>query len=69
LLITLTSFALNNGIKPSAYVMVDALEFNARFVEKVIPDCKYFIASQCHPSVFEKLPKEQDIYLAHKRRR
>ena len=49
---------------PSAYVMVDAREFNARFVEKVIPDCKYFIASQCHPSVFDKLPKER-TYIWH----
>jgi hypothetical protein len=38
---------------------VDAREFNNRFVEKVIPECKYFIASQCHPSMFDKLPKEQ----------
>jgi hypothetical protein len=58
------NFCIENGIMPSAYVMVDAREFNARFVEKVIPDCKYFIASQCHPSVFDKLPKER-TYIWH----
>jgi hypothetical protein len=44
--------------------MVDALELNARFADKVIADCKYFIASQCHPTVFEKLPKDR-TYIWH----
>jgi SAM-dependent methyltransferase len=52
-------FCMKHGITPSAYIQVDAREFNNRFVEKVIPECKYFIASQCHPSMFDKLPKEQ----------
>ena len=53
------SFCLEHGITPSAYIQVDAREFNTRFVEKIIPECKYFIASQCHPSMFDKLPKQQ----------
>jgi len=57
-------FCLDHGIKPSAMVIVDARPFNVRFVENVIPECKYFIASQCDPSVFEKLPKEQ-TYIWH----
>lgn len=57
-------FCLDHGIKPSAMVMVDARPFNLRFVENIIPECKYFIASQCDPSVFEKLPKEQ-TYIWH----
>ena len=57
-------YCLAHGIQPSAMVMVDAREFNERFVQNVIPECKYFIASQCHPSVFSKLPKEQ-TYIWH----
>lgn len=57
-------FCVDHGIKPSAMVMVDAREFNNRFVDPVIPECKYFIASQCDPSVFAKLPKEQ-TYIWH----
>jgi hypothetical protein len=45
-------------------VMVDAREFNARFAQPVVKDCKYFIASQCHPSVFEDLPKDR-TYIWH----
>lgn len=57
-------FCVDHGVKPSAMVMVDAREFNNRFVDPVIPECKYFIASQCDPSVFAKLPKEQ-TYIWH----
>jgi hypothetical protein len=45
-------------------VMVDARKFNARFTQPVVKDCKYFIASQCHPSVFKELPKDR-TYVWH----
>jgi hypothetical protein len=44
--------------------MVDARDFNARFVEPVVSDCKYFIASQCAPTVFKDLPKDR-TYIWH----
>lgn len=52
-------YCIDRGVMPSAFVMVDAREFNNRFIEPIIPDCKYFLASQCHPSVFEKAPKDR----------
>jgi hypothetical protein len=55
---------IDRGIMPSAMMMVDARPFNARFVDPIIPDCKYFIASQCDPSVFAKCPKER-TYIWH----
>ena len=57
-------WCLDNGLTPSAMVMVDAREFNARFIESVVEDCKYFIASQCHPSIFKGLPKDR-TYIWH----
>jgi SAM-dependent methyltransferase len=53
------NWALNHGLTPSATLVVDAREFNSRFVRPVVPDCQYLIASQCHPSVFEGLPKDR----------
>lgn len=53
------NWAIEHGLKPSAQIMVDARPFNARFAKPVIEDCKYLIASQCDPSVFEGLPKDQ----------
>ena len=57
-------WCLDNGLTPSAMVMVDARKFNARFTKPVVEDCKYFIASQCHPSVFDGLPKDR-TYVWH----
>jgi len=53
------NWALEHGIKPDVQIVLDARELNKRFVEPVIPSCQYFIASQCHPSLFDSLPPEQ----------
>jgi hypothetical protein len=46
-------WCIDRNIKPSGFVMLDAREFNARFVETPVPDCHYWLASQCHPKAFE----------------
>ena len=58
------NWALEKGLVPSAQIMVDARAFNKRFVEPVVDDCKYLIASQCDPVVFEGLPRER-TYIWH----
>jgi len=57
-------WCIDNGLTPSAMVMVDARDFNARFTQPIVEECKYFIASQCHPSVFNGLPKDR-TYVWH----
>lgn len=52
---------IDRGIKPAAQFMVDAREFNARFVEPVVDTCRYLFSSQCSPEVVKKVPKEQAI--------
>lgn len=58
------NWCLERGLTPSAQIIVDARPFNARFTKPVVDHCKYFIASQCDPSVFEGLPKDR-TYLWH----
>lgn len=58
------NWCLERGIVPSAQIIVDAREFNKRFVETIHPTCKYFLASQCHPAVFDAVPPEQ-TYIWH----
>jgi SAM-dependent methyltransferase len=58
------NWALEKGFRISGTIIVDARPFNARFVKPVVDDCKYFIASQCDPSVFEGLPKDR-TYIWH----
>ena len=57
-------YCIRNGVTPSAMVMLDAREFNNRFVDLKIDTCKYFISSQCHPSVFGKL-KNNYVWIWH----
>jgi SAM-dependent methyltransferase len=58
------NWCLDNGLVPSATVIVDAREFNKRFTKPVVDECKYLIASQCHPAVLEGLPADR-TYLWH----
>lgn len=53
------NWALEQGLQPSAQIIVDARAFNARFTKPVVPGCKYLIASQCDPSVLEGLPRDR----------
>ena len=54
-------WAMDNGLAPSAQIVLDAREFNARFTRRPHPTCKYLIASQVHPSVLEGLPRERTL--------
>lgn len=55
---------LERGLIPSAQIIVDAREHNARFAKPVVENCIYLISSQCDPSVLEGLPKDR-TYLWH----
>jgi len=57
-------YCITNGLTPSAMIMLDSREFNNRFVYPLVEDCKYFISSQCHPSVFENL-KDNKVWIWH----
>ena len=58
------NFLVDNNIRPSAVVIVDARPFNARFVEKPIPQCKYFIGSQCDYTIFDKV-QDRETFIFH----
>jgi len=57
-------YCIDNGLEPSAMVMLDSREFNNRFVKPLRKDCKYFISSQCHPSVFDML-EDCQVWIWH----
>jgi len=58
------NWAIANGMNPSMQLMIDAREFNKRFVRPVVDGCKYVLAGQCHPKVFEGLPIDR-TYIWH----
>ena len=55
---------IERGVRPSVHIQLDARAFNARFVENWHPKCKYLIASQSHPDVFDALEGAQ-VFLFH----
>jgi SAM-dependent methyltransferase len=55
------NWCLEHDIKPSAQIVVDGREFNKRFVEPVMSNCRYLMGSQCHPSIAASLPKDQTL--------
>ena len=57
-------YCMTGGLTPSGMIMLDSREFNNRFVYPLVEDCKYFISSQCHPSVFENL-KDNKVWIWH----
>lgn len=58
------SFLLRHGIVPDALVMMDAREDNVAFV-KDWPALRYFLASQCHPSLFDELDGADVVMFHH----
>lgn len=57
-------WAQSHGLSPSAQIMLDARAHNARFVERPVKKCRYFIEAQCHGSVFDAL-EGYDIHVWH----
>lgn len=58
------AWCVARNLKPSAMIMLDAREFNARFVEPVVPGCRYLLASQCHPAAFEAC-RDREVWIWH----
>jgi hypothetical protein len=58
-------WCLDRNIRPSAQVVLDARKENARFVDPVVPNCKYMIASQCHPDTWAKVAGRPDVFIWH----
>lgn len=59
------AWLLERNIRPQAHIIMDGRASNARFVETPIPRCKYFIASQAHPDVFDALTGRPDVFVFH----
>jgi len=57
-------WCIDHNIRPSAMVMLDARQFNARFVKTPIAGCRYLLAAQCHADAFEYC-KDRDVMIWH----
>lgn len=57
-------FMTDRGIVPDFYVMMDAREDNVQFVQRPRKCITYYIASRCHPAVFDAL-EGQNVVMWH----
>ncbi len=46
------NWCIEKNYKPSAAIVLDARESNARFIETPVTGCRYLLAAQCHPATF-----------------
>jgi hypothetical protein len=58
------NWIIDEGLEPKCHIMLDARRFNARFVENPLSSCRYLVASQCDPQVFQNL-KGHDVTIFH----
>lgn len=57
-------WALQHNLRPSATIILDARATNARFVDPAVPNCRYLLASQCHPDTFAAAAG-RDVWIFH----
>jgi hypothetical protein len=58
------AWLLERNLRPSMHILLDARASNARFITPPIPQCKYFVASQCHPDLFDAVDG-RDVTIWH----
>jgi len=57
-------WCIERNIKPSVMIMLDARQFNSRFVAEPVPGCRYLLAGQCHPDAFATC-EDRDVTIWH----
>lgn len=58
-------WCLARNLRPQVHIVMDARESNARFVEPAVPQCRYVLASQCHPATFDAVEGRDNVWIFH----
>jgi hypothetical protein len=58
-------WCLEHNIKVSAQIVLDARPGNARFVDPAVPECRYYLASQCHPETWRAVEGRDYVGIWH----
>lgn len=58
-------YCLERNLQPHAQIVMDARPSNVRFVEPAIPRCRYYLASQCHPDLFDAVEGRELVAIFH----
>ena len=58
------NWLMERNVRPSIQIVMDARPENLVFIEKPIPRCRYFIAAQCDPILFD-VCEGRDVTIFH----
>jgi len=58
------NWLIERNLRPSMHICMDSRPENVEFVRKEIPHCRYMLASQCDPSMFDAC-EDRDVTIFH----
>jgi hypothetical protein len=58
-------WAIDHNIRPQIQIVLDARPSNARFVQPAVPRCRYVLASQCAPEVWDAIEGRDNVWIFH----
>lgn len=58
-------WCVERNLRPNCQMVVDARASNARFVDPNVPNCRYYLASQCHPDVWAAVAGREFVGIFH----
>lgn len=58
-------WCLERNLFPKTQIVMDARPTNARFLEPDLPECRYILASQCAPEVWDAVEGRQHVWMFH----
>jgi hypothetical protein len=58
-------WCMERNYKVSAQIVLDARASNTRFIQPALPNCKYLLASQCHPEMWAAVDGRPDVWIWH----
>lgn len=58
-------WCIEHGFQPKTQIVMDARASNARFVDPVVVNCRYVLASQCAPETWDAVEGRPDVWIWH----
>jgi len=58
-------WCMERNIHPDMQIVMDARASNARFLTPEVPNCTYWLASQCHPDAFAMVQDYEKVRIFH----
>jgi 6-hydroxymethylpterin diphosphokinase MptE-like len=58
-------WCLAHNLQPRTQIVLDARPSNARFVQPEVPGCRYVLASQCAPEVWDAVAGRPQVWIFH----